>query len=385
MENRLNPTVHELKISGIRQFFQKVAQYENVLNCTIGLPDFHTPDHIKQATKQAVDENATTYTPNAGRLDLREAACAYGIQKYGYDYDPLTEVIVTVGASQALDVALRTVVSPGDEVLLPAPIYPGYEPLIRLAGGHPVFLDVKDTGFRLSAQSVQQAITEKTKALILPYPSNPTGTTMQEHDLKELADCLRGTDIFVIADEIYSELVYEYPHVSISSYLREQTLVINGLSKSHAMTGYRVGLLFGPASILQHCLKVHQYNVSCASSVSQRAALTALTVGVNDAFEMREVYKKRRDLCMNLLTQWSVEVAPPDGAFYLFIKTPSVDSTAFCNYLLETERVAVVPGDAFSSFGQGYIRLSYASHENVLMEALRRMKPYLTGEKVVPS
>lgn len=381
LEHLLNPRVRDIQISGIRRFANRVAQIPDAISLTIGQPDFFTPEHVKEAGKRAIDENKTTYTPNAGWLALREAASQFLREKYGLSYDPEEEIIVTIGASEALQVALSTILSEGCEVLLPGPVYPAYEPLIRLNGAVPVYIDTRQHGFRLNAEMISRHLTAKTRCLILPYPSNPTGCVLEKKELKEIADCLRERDVFVLSDEIYSELVYEGQHDSIAAdpVMHNKTIVINGLSKSHAMTGWRIGFTFAPAYITRQMLKVHQYNVSCASSISQMAALEALTKGIDDAEEMRQEYRARRDFLAEGLQSLGFELVKPRGAFYLFpsIKRWHLSSQEFAVRLLEEEKVAVVPGDAFSIYGEGYIRLSYACSRETLAQALERMERFV--------
>lgn len=380
MEHRLNTRVKDIEISGIRKFFNLVGTQEGMISLTIGQPDFHTPEHVKEAGIRAIQENATVYTPNSGFPELKEAAARFYKEKYGVSYQADTEVIVTVGASQAIDIALRAVLEPGDEVILPGPVYPGYEPIIHLCGAKPVMIDVTDNDFRMTAEQIKPYISEKTKIMVLPYPSNPTGVSLTEQELNDIATLAREQEIFVLADEIYSEIVYERPHISIASFLPEQTIVVNGLSKSHAMTGWRIGLLFAPHTIAQHILKVHQYNVSCASSVSQRAAIAALTDGMDDALPMRHEYQKRRDLTFAKLQKLGLKTVKPDGAFYFFVKVPNSyigSSFDFCLTLAQKYKVAVVPGSAFSSAGEGWFRLSYACSIEEIEEGLKRIEQFL--------
>lgn len=382
MEERLNSRVKSIEISGIRKFFNLVGAQENMISLTIGQPDFHTPEHVKEAGIDAIRQNATVYTPNAGLPELKEAAVNFYKQKYGVAYNAADEVIVTVGASQAIDIALRTILEPGDEVLLPGPVYPGYEPIIHLCGAKAVIVDTTSAAFRFTADAMKPFITPRTKAVIVPYPSNPTGVSLSEQELRDIADLARQHSLFVVADEIYSEIVYEQPHVSIARFLQDQTIVINGLSKSHAMTGWRIGLLYAPAAIAKHMLKVHQYNVSCASSVSQKAAVAALTSGIDDALPMRTAYRKRRDVAHTLLTELGLDTVKPDGAFYFFVKVPPAfhgTSFDFCLTLAKEYGVAVVPGSAFSEAGEGWFRLSYACSEEQLTEGLRRIGRFVTA------
>ncbi|HEU4964294.1 MAG TPA: aminotransferase A [Bacilli bacterium] len=383
MEHLINSRVKDIQVSGIRKFSNLVASTPGAISLTLGQPDFPTPEHVKEAAKRALDANKTTYTHNAGIVPLRQAAARFIQDRYNLPaYDPETEVIVTNGASQAIDITLRTILVEGTEVILPGPIYPGYEPIIRLCGATPLLVDTRETGFKLTADGIRAHLTDKTRCVILPYPSNPTGYVLEEQDLQEIADLLRDKDVFVLSDEIYSELIYDRPHVSISTFpgMREKTVVINGLSKSHSMTGWRIGFTFAPKYLSQQMIKVHQYEVSCASSISQQAALEALTAGVDDALPMRDEYHKRRDYCYDRLLAMGLELpGKPEGAFYLFpsIRHTGQTSLEFATGLLHEEKVAVVPGDAFSPLGEGYVRLSYAYSMEVLQEALDRMERYV--------
>ncbi|KQL54824.1 aromatic amino acid aminotransferase [Heyndrickxia shackletonii] len=383
MEHLLNKRVLDIEISGIRKFSNMVSGVENMISFTIGQPDFPTPTHVKNAGIAAIENDFTIYTHNAGYIELRKAASDFVKQKYNLQYDAEKEVIVTVGASEAIDVSLRTILTEGSEVILPGPIYPGYEPIIRIAGGIPVHVDTRDSHFKLTAEKIAPYLTDKTRCIILPYPSNPTGVSLTEKELKDIARLLKGRNIFVIADEIYSELVYENKHYSIANDLREQTIVINGLSKSHSMTGWRIGFLFAPENIAKHIIKVHQYNVSCVSSISQMAAIEALTKGYNDAEPMREEYIKRRDYVCERLTKMGLEYVKPDGAFYFFVKIPhelELSSFDFAVELAYKNKIAVVPGSAFSIYGEGFFRLSYACSMEKLEEGLNRMEKYLVNK-----
>jgi aminotransferase len=380
VEHLVNTKVKEIEISGIRKFFNMVSHVDDMISFTIGQPDFPTPGHVKLAGIKAIEEDYTTYTHNAGLLELREAAAQFMKTKYNVEYDPSLEVIITTGASEAIDVSLRTILSEGLEVLLPGPIYPGYEPIIQLCGAKPVHIDTRDSNFKLTAAKLRDYMTEKTRCIILPYPSNPTGVSLSHEELLEIAELVKGKDIFVIADEIYSELVYSGQHVSIASMLREQTILINGLSKSHSMTGWRIGMVFAPENIAKHILKVHQYNVSCASSISQKAALEALTEGINDADAMREEYIKRREYVSNRLKEMGLRFVKPDGAFYFFVKLPDNTNKSSFDFALElahNAKVAVIPGSAFSKYGEGYFRLSYACSQEKLSIGLDRMEAFI--------
>jgi aminotransferase len=363
VEHLINSRVKGIEVSGIRRFYNMVSHIEDVISLTIGQPDFPTPEHVKLAGIKAIEENFTSYTHNAGILELRKAACDFVEQKYSLKYNPESEIIVTMGASEAIDIAFRTILTEESEVILPGPIYPGYEPIIRLCGAVPIHVDIRKNRFRFTLEMIKPYITDKTRCIVLPYPSNPTGVSLTEPELKEIADYLEKREIFILADEIYSELIYDQPHTSIASFLKEKTIVINGLSKSHSMTGWRIGLLFAPENITKHILKVHQYNVSCANSIAQKAALEALTVGIDDAIPMKEEYLTKREFVYKRLTSMGLTVVKPDGAFYFFVKIPeniSLNSFDFALELVNQVKVAVVPGSGFSEYGERYFRLSYA-------------------------
>jgi aminotransferase len=383
MEQLINPKVKDIQISGIRKFANKVAAFPDAVSLTLGQPDFPTPEHIKKAAQQAIDENKTIYTLNAGVLPLRRAATQFLEKRYNLSYDPEKEVITTIGASQAIDITFRTILEEGSEVILPGPVYPGYEPIIKLCGGVPVYVDTRETEFRLLADRIKEKITNKTRCIILPYPSNPTGCILDSEAVAEIANLVRDRNIFVLSDEIYSELVFSKQHHSIASHpgMREKTIVINGLSKSHSMTGWRIGFAFAPAYITEQMLKVHQYNVSCASSVSQYAAIEALTNGVTDAEPMREEYQSRRDYVYDRLVDMGLDIVKPDGAFYIFpsISQFGLSSFDFATQLLEKEKLAVVPGDAFSIYGEGHIRLSYAYSREILEDGCNKLEKFITG------
>lgn len=381
LERLVNPRVKEIQISGIRKISNLVSQYQDAITLTIGQPDFPTPEHILRAGERAIAEHRTVYTPNPGLPEVRQAAAAFAERKYGLKYSGTDEIIITAGASQALDITLRTLLTEGSEVILPGPIYPGYEPLVRLCGGIPVYADTRRTGFKLTAELLEPLLTERTRCIVMCYPSNPTGRVMTAAELEGVARLLESRNIFVISDEIYSELVYEGEHRSIATLpgMREKTIVINGLSKSHSMTGWRIGFTMAPAYLSQHMVKVHQYNVTCASSISQYAALEALTAGIDDAKPMKAEYLKRRDYVYDRLISMGFELDKPEGAFYLFpsIERFGLTSMEFTMKLLETQRVAVVPGDAFSVYGEGYIRISYAYSMDNLEKAMDRLEPFV--------
>lgn len=383
LQDRFNKNVYEIAVSLIRQFDEKVSGIPNMLKLTLGEPDFNTPEHVKQAGQQAIKDNFSHYTGMSGLIDVREAASRFLSEKYTVNYEPTTEVLVTVGATEALSASLLSILEPGDKVLLPAPTYPGYEPLILLAGAEPVYIDTRETGFVLTPEQIDQAMAEhgdKVKAVIITSPSNPTGVAYNEAEVSALSETLKKYPVFVISDEIYSELNYETKHVSFGKYLREQTIVINGLSKSHAMTGWRIGFIFAPAELVEQIIKVHQYLVTAASTISQKAAVRALVQGISDAEMMREEYRERRDYVYQAMTKLGFEVARPSGAFYIFAKIPAgyeQDSMAFCIDLAEKNQLAIIPGIAFGPEGEGYVRISYAASMENLVEAMNRLATYL--------
>lgn len=383
MEHLVNKRVQDIQISGIRKFANLVANYPDAISLTIGQPDFPTPEHVKTAGAAAIAANKTGYTHNAGLLELRQKASEFVKHKYEMNYNPVDEVIVTVGASQAIDITLRTILEEGSEVILPAPIYPGYEPIIRLCGGVPVHVDTTGHDFKMTAELIRPHLTAKTRCVIIPSPSNPTGCLLNQAELAAIAELLQDKEIFVLSDEIYSELVFAEKHVSIATFpgMRDKTIVINGLSKSHSMTGWRIGFTFAPAYLTQHMLKVHQYNVTCATSVSQYAALEALTNGVDDAVAMKVEYAKRRDYVYDRLVAMGFDVVKPEGAFYIFpsIKKFEMKSFDFAMRLLEENRVAIVPGDGFSAYGEGYVRISYAYSMEILEQGLDRLEQFVQG------
>jgi aminotransferase len=380
LEHLINDRVKKIEISGIRKFFNMVADIDDLISFTIGQPDFPTPMHVKEAGIAAIKKDFTSYTHNAGTLELRKAACDFVEKKYGLHYKPESEVIVTVGASEAIDIAFRTILTEGTEVIIPGPVYPGYEPIIRMMGAVPVHVDTRDNQFRFTLEIIKPFITAKTRCIVLPYPSNPTGVSLTESELREIANYLKEREIFILADEIYSELSYGDSHKSIASFLKDKTIVVNGLSKSHSMTGWRIGLLFAPESITKHMLKVHQYNVSCANSIAQKAAVEALTIGIDDAQDMKKEYLIRRDYVYKRLISMGLSVVKPDGAFYFFVKIPRaipLNSLDFALSLVHATKVAVVPGSAFSKYGEGYFRLSFACSIETLELGLDRMEQYL--------
>ncbi|WP_342603882.1 aminotransferase A [Peribacillus sp. FSL E2-0159] len=388
MEISINKSVSTIKIPGIRTFSNMVIHYTDAINLTLGQPDFATPEHIKEAAITAIRQDRTAYTHNAGLLSLREAAADYVFQKYNLVYNPEDEIIVTNGATEAIDSAFRTILQAGDEVILPSPIYPGYEPLITLCGAVPVYVDTSKNSFKMNAEMIKNKLTERTRCIVLCSPSNPTGRMLSEEDIVEIANVLRNKNIFVVSDEIYSELSYDKKHCSIASVpgMREKTIIINGLAKSHSMTGWRIGFTFSPSYLSSQMLKVHLYNSVCASTISQYAAIEALTQGKDDPRQMVEEYRKRREYICTRLTDMGLDVVKPDGAFYVFpsIKCTKMKSFDFALKLLQETSVAVVPGDAFSEFGEGYIRISYAASIETLEEGLNRMEQFVHSLKHKP-
>lgn len=383
LAKKFKPEVYQIEVSMIRQFDEQVSHIPNMLKLTLGEPDFNTPEHVKTAGKDAITENYSHYSGMAGLTDVREAAAYFVKEKYDLKYDPQKEVLVTVGATEALSASLLAILEPGDKVILPAPIYPGYEPLITLAGATPVYIDTRASNFVLTPEMLEAAMEEhgeQVKAVILNSPSNPTGVAYNREEVKKIAETLSFYDVFVISDEVYSELTYEDTHVSIAEYLRDQTILINGLSKSHAMTGWRIGFIFAPAELTEQLIKVHQYLVTAAATVSQKAAVEALAKGLNDGQEMKVEYQKRRDFVYDKMSAMGFEIARPSGAFYLFAKIPEgypQDSMEFCLALAKEAKLALIPGAAFGPEGEGYIRLSYAASMENLQEAMTRLGNFM--------
>ncbi len=384
----LNARVAAVPPSGIRRFFDLAATMKDTISLGVGEPDFITPYHIRNAAINSIVDGETQYTPNRGLLALREEISGYLQKRYQITYDPQKEILVTVGASESIDVALRALISDGDEVLVPEPSYVSYSPSVIFAGGTPVGVETReDTDFRLSAQRVREAITPRTKALILPYPNNPTGAVMGREELEELAQVVRERELLVISDEIYSELTYGGEHVSFASLpgMWPYTLTINGFSKSFAMTGWRVGYICGPGELISVMNKIHQYGILCAPRQGQAAALEALRSGRENGYEdvrqMRESYNRRRRLMVDGLRKMGLHCFEPRGAFYVFpsIQSTGLSSETFCERLLQEKRVACVPGTAFGPCGEGYIRCSYATAVDKLNVALERMADFIQG------
>jgi aminotransferase len=380
MEHLINKNVKSIQISTIRKFFNLASTYPNVISLTIGEPDLLTPSNVKQFAINAIESNKTKYTHNAGILELRKAACSY-FSKYGLNYNPDDEVIVTNGASEAIYIALNTILDEDSEVIIPAPTYPAYATIVTLLGAKPVFIDTTATSFKVTAEAIREKINSKTRCIVLPYPSNPTGCILDEDTLKEIADIVKDKDIFLLSDEIYSELTFDKAHFSIGALdsVRDKTIVINGLSKSHSMTGWRIGFTFAPSYVTKEMIKVHQYINSCASSISQYAALEALTGSKASVESNREEYRKRRDYVYDRLVSMGFDVVKPEGAFYIFpsIKKFNLKSYDFAVKLLESVGVAVVPGDAFTELGEGFIRISFAYSMESLKMALDKIEEFI--------
>ena len=388
LSKKFNPNLEKIEISLIRQFDQQVSEIPDMIKLTLGEPDFNTPDHIKEAAIQAIQDNQSHYTGMAGLRELRQAASEFMVKKYSLTYHPDQEILVTVGVTEAISSSLLSILVPGDEVLIPAPAYPGYKPLITLAGGVLVEIDTSTDDFILMPEKLEKAICErgeKLKAVILNYPANPTGVTYTRAQIQALAEVVKRHEIFVIADEVYSELNYTGErHVSIAEYAPEQTIMLNGLSKSHAMTGWRMGFIFAPATLTAQIIKTHQYLVTAATTQSQFAAIEAFKNGANDAEPMKIEYLKRRDFIIEKMTALDFKIIKPDGAFYIFAKIPvdlEQDSFTFCLDFARKKSVAFIPGIAFGQYGEGFVRLSYATSMENIKTAMMRLEAYVTDER----
>lgn len=382
MRNPLSKTIVNIKPSGIRKFFDVVNEMEDAISLGVGEPDFDTPWHIRDEGIYSLEKGRTFYTSNAGLKELKEEIAKYLERRIHVSYHSSDEVLVTVGGSEGIDIAMRAMLDPGDEVLIPQPSYVSYEPCAVLAGGKPVIIELKgENEFRLTAQELRKAITDKTKLLVLPFPNNPTGSIMEKEDLEAIAEVIQEKDIFVLSDEIYSELSYKGEHVSITSLpgMQERTILINGFSKSFAMTGWRLGYACGPKEIIREMTKIHQYAIMCAPTTSQYAAVSALRNGDEDVARMREAYNQRRRYLVHTFKEMGLECFEPYGAFYIFpcIKEFGMTSEEFANRFLQEEKVAVVPGTAFGDCGEGYLRISYAYSLENLKIALGRMKNFI--------
>ena len=382
MRNPLSKRIVEIKPSGIRKFFDVVSEMPDAISLGVGEPDFDTPWHIRDEGIYSLEKGRTFYTSNSGLKELRIEICNYLRRRFELDYDCQKEVIVTVGGSEAIDIALRAMIDPGDEVIIPQPSFVSYEPCAILANATPVIINLQaENEFRLTAQELEEAITEKTKVLILPFPNNPTGAIMERADLEAIAQVILRHDIFVISDEIYAELSYKGKHVSIAQIpgMRERTVLINGFSKSYAMTGWRLGYACAPAAITEQMLKIHQFAIMCAPTTSQYAAVEALKNGDDDVARMREQYNQRRRYLVHAFAEMGLPCFEPYGAFYIFpcIKEFGMSSDEFATRFLEEEKVAVVPGTAFGACGEGFLRISYAYSLENLKVAIGRLARFV--------
>ncbi len=378
--------VKGIKPSGIRRFFDIASELEGVISLGVGEPDFPTPWSVRKTAIKTLEKGKTVYTANSGLIELRQAISGYLNRRFKLEYNPKNEIIVTVGGSEAIDLGIRALIRPGDEVLIVEPCFVCYSPLVELVGGIPVTIETKEEdNFKLTAKALKEKITEKTKILILPYPNNPTGAVMKKEDLEPIAEVLRDTNIIVISDEIYCELTYGFEHTSIASLdgMRERTLHINGFSKSYAMTGWRLGYVAGPVPIISQMLKLHQYAIMCSPTVSQYAAITALNECDDEVKKMAAEYDLRRKLCVDSFNRMGLSCFNPEGAFYVFpsIKSTGLSSEEFCTRLVNEYKVAVVPGNAFGKSGEGYVRVSYAYSIKHIIEALKRIEMFIENLK----
>lgn len=379
----MNQQLQSLKPSGIRKFFDIASEMDDVISLSIGEPDFATPWHVRQAGIQTLEKGKTWYSPNRGFLELRQEICKWMARKYQVEYDPATDVVVTVGGSEAIDAALRTLVNLGDEVLIPEPSFVCYVPLAQMAGGVPVILETRaENDFRLTAEELRSKITPKSKVLVLPFPNNPTGAVMRREHLEEIAAVVKEHNLIVISDEIYSELTYgDTPHVSFASIdgMKERTVLINGFSKAYAMTGWRLGFAMGPTPIIAEMTKLHQYGIMSAPTMAQYAAIEALKNGDDDIEEMRTQYDMRRRLIVDSFNSLGLSCFEPEGAFYVFpcIQSSGLSSQEFCERLIYAEKVAIVPGNAFGDCGEGFARVAYSNSIANITEALKRIERFL--------
>ncbi|QBA81078.1 aminotransferase class I/II-fold pyridoxal phosphate-dependent enzyme [Lactiplantibacillus plantarum] len=384
--NHMNHEIAAIQLSDILAFNAEIANIPGIVRLTLGEPDFNTPEHVKQAAIESIEADESHYAPSNGTLALRTAAAEFLAAKYDVHYDPASEVIITAGATGGIYTALTSILNPGDEVLIPTPIFPLYIAIVKLAGATPVFMDTSDNGFVLSPDQLQTTLAAhpKTKAVVLNFPSNPTGVTYRHDDLKALAAVLADQPIFVLSDEIYSELTYGEPHESIANYLPTQTILLNGVSKSHAMTGWRIGIMCAPKAITAQLGKIHQFTVTSTTANAQAAATEALKNGLDDAQVMKREYQERRDYLYDALNDLGFQSAKPEGAFYLFSKIPAglpQNSMAFCRELAHEARVALIPGSSFGPGGEGYVRISYAASMADLKTAVTRIRTYVASKK----
>ena len=383
MRNPLSKKIVQVTPSGIRKFFDLVSEMDDVISLGVGEPDFDTPWHIRDEGIYSLEKGKTFYTSNSGLKELKSEIAKYIKRSQNIDYDPAHEIMVTVGGSEAIDVALRAMIDEGDEVLIPQPSYVSYEPCAFLAGAKPVIIDLKaENEFKLTAKEIEDACTDKTKILILPFPNNPTGSIMEKEELEKIAKVIIEKDLYVLSDEIYAELTYKGKHVSITAIdgMKERTVLINGFSKSYAMTGWRLGYACAPQKILEQMLKIHQYAIMCAPTTSQYAAVEALKNGDKDVEEMRRSYNHRRRFLMNAFREMGLECFEPFGAFYVFpcIKEFGMTSEEFATKFLMEEKVATVPGTAFGDSGEGFLRISYAYSLETLKTAMQKLNKFIT-------
>ena len=382
-EKLVNRTARQIKPSGIRKFFDIANEMDDVISLSVGEPDFHTPWHIREAGIESLEKGRTSYTPNRGFLQLRAEISNFVERHYHVKYDPQTEVLVTVGGSEAIDLCVRTLIEPGDEVLIPEPSFVCYVPITEMAGGVPVIIETKpENKFRLTEEELEEKITDKTKLLIMPYPNNPTGAVMRRSDLEAVARVVERHNLLVLSDEIYASLTYgEEPHTAFSALpgMQERTILVNGFSKSHSMTGWRMGYACGPEAIISLMTKLHQFAIMSAPTMSQYAAIEAMKNGDDDMEYMRTQYDMRRRLIVDGLNRMGLKCFEPEGAFYVFpsVKSTGLTSMEFCERLIRTHRVAVVPGDAFGACGEGFVRISYCYSTKHIIEALERMEAFL--------
>lgn len=384
--NHMNHEIAAIQPSDILAFNAEIANIPGIVRLTLGEPDFNTPEHVKQAAIESIEADESHYAPSNGTLALRTAAAEFLAAKYDVHYDPASEVIITAGATGGIYTALTSILNPGDEVLIPTPIFPLYIAIVKLSGATPVFMDTSDNGFVLSPDQLQTTLAAhpKTKAVVLNFPSNPTGVTYRHDDLKALAAVLADQPIFVLSDEIYSELTYGEPHESIANYLPTQTILLNGVSKSHAMTGWRIGIMCAPKAITAQLGKIHQFTVTSTTTNAQAAATEALKNGLDDAQVMKREYQERRYYLYDALNDLGFQSAKPEGAFYLFSKIPAglpQNSMAFCRELAHEARVALIPGSSFGPGGEGYVRISYAASMADLKTAVTRLRTYVASKK----
>ena len=382
MRNPLSETIVQIEPSGIRKFFDIVSEMKDAISLGVGEPDFDTPWHIREEGIYSLEKGRTFYTSNAGLKELKQEICRYLYRRFDVSYNPDSEVMVTVGGSEAIDIALRAMCDPGDEVLIPQPSYVSYVPCTMLAGGKPVVIELEEKdNFKLTPEKLLAKITDKTKILVMPFPNNPTGAIMTKEDLAPIVDIIIEKDLFVISDEIYSELTYGTDHVTIAEFpgMKDRTILINGFSKSYAMTGWRLGYAAAPHRILEQMLKIHQFAIMCAPTTSQYASVSALRDGDNDVQMMREAYDQRRRFVLHAFKEMGLDCFEPEGAFYAFpsIKRFGMTSDEFATRFLREEKVAVVPGTAFGASGEGFLRVSYAYSLKNLKEALGRMANFV--------